>query len=370
MAKKRNGEIELLRMFFTIAVLLLHSNYVSNGEDMPYFYGGWLGVEFFFIVSGYLMAAYEDCLPPDKRKIGSQTWRFIAKKATRLYPYLIFATITQFIGWSIHTESGLFSVGKIKLAITALLNLIFPYSLGFKDFFYVGFSWYLSAMIYAMFILFPLLRINRNAFVGIIAPLVTVFGLGFYSFHYSNLGYVNQANFILSNGLIRGLAEISLGCICYSASKKMRNIMFTKMGGYILSFIEISCMFVVAARIIFLRNVGSVDFVVLALIAIVATISFSGKSKTAFEISGKLANFSGNFSLALYLNSNCWSYLTARLWPSMSYWNATFIYILMSVSAALLCMFVCWGIKKMWIINKNIIFEKIIVNNKNVKEEA
>ena len=58
MNKKRNGFIDIMKLVFCLGVILNHLNTVSvsfqmNTIVMRY---GFLGVEFFFIVSGYLMA--------------------------------------------------------------------------------------------------------------------------------------------------------------------------------------------------------------------------------------------------------------------------------------------------------------------------
>ena len=54
--KKRNGKIDLLRFLFAVIVLIYHSRYVV-GDEKSLFLGGSFAVEFFFLVSGYLMMA-------------------------------------------------------------------------------------------------------------------------------------------------------------------------------------------------------------------------------------------------------------------------------------------------------------------------
>lgn len=55
--KKRNGSIELYRFLFALVIMVRHIKplFVSNGYNRLFGRGA-LGVEFFFIVSGYLMA--------------------------------------------------------------------------------------------------------------------------------------------------------------------------------------------------------------------------------------------------------------------------------------------------------------------------
>lgn len=99
---------------------------------------------------------------------------------------------------------------------------------------------------------------------------------------------------------------------------------------------------------IFFQEDGVLDYIIFFLMAIVVTIAFSGQSLLAFQISGRWASLSGKFNLALYLNSNCWSYMTARAWPEMSYLKATIVYLCMTLVSALVCMGICGGLQKLW----------------------
>ena len=53
--KKRNGEIDILRAFFAIIILIYHSHIIYL-KSANCFIRGYLGVEFFFLVSGYYLA--------------------------------------------------------------------------------------------------------------------------------------------------------------------------------------------------------------------------------------------------------------------------------------------------------------------------
>ena len=82
MPQKRNGFIDIMKMIFCMGVILNHLNTVSissqmNSIVMRY---GFLGVEFFFIVSGYLMAKNAARTFNHTVDIGPTTWNFLLHK--------------------------------------------------------------------------------------------------------------------------------------------------------------------------------------------------------------------------------------------------------------------------------------------------
>ena len=58
MTGKRNGEIDAFRFVFAIVIFLFHFGvFLQNSALKNVFKFGNIGVEFFFLVSGYLLAA-------------------------------------------------------------------------------------------------------------------------------------------------------------------------------------------------------------------------------------------------------------------------------------------------------------------------
>ena len=62
---RKNGRVEFLRFIFALAILFFHIHKSFAGDDvielgntgLNFFARGYIGVEFFFLVSGYLLAA-------------------------------------------------------------------------------------------------------------------------------------------------------------------------------------------------------------------------------------------------------------------------------------------------------------------------
>ena len=54
--KKHNGIISLWKFIFSLVIMIYHAKIFFPEENIPIFRGGYIGVEFFFLVSGFFLA--------------------------------------------------------------------------------------------------------------------------------------------------------------------------------------------------------------------------------------------------------------------------------------------------------------------------
>ena len=110
--KKRNGKIEFLRFLFAVIIVLHHSRYLVSDEKCI-FLGGSLAVEFFFIVSGYLMMATIEkkrLTNSSVLMLGNETLQFILKKVKSVYPDVLIAWIIACVFISYVKDNSFFEV--------------------------------------------------------------------------------------------------------------------------------------------------------------------------------------------------------------------------------------------------------------------
>ncbi|MBQ9861374.1 MAG: acyltransferase [Clostridia bacterium] len=82
---KSVGEMEFLRFVFSIIIVLHHSrNFVGNKSSL--FLNGAFAVEFFFILSGFLMMKSIRKIQTDSQNLGAETARFIKRNICRYVP--------------------------------------------------------------------------------------------------------------------------------------------------------------------------------------------------------------------------------------------------------------------------------------------
>ena len=85
---RKNGKIDFLKFIFAIVIVLHHGSQKVLGLKAGYFIGGSLAVEFFFIVSGYLLMASISRMSERTLPVGVETSQFLLRKFKGFYPEL------------------------------------------------------------------------------------------------------------------------------------------------------------------------------------------------------------------------------------------------------------------------------------------
>lgn len=202
--EKKNGEIELFRFIFACCVLCYHLYF-------DYFKSGWIGVEFFFIVSGILLARSISKQNISKSDAPDFYFNFIKNKILVFYPYYFTIQVFYLIYVIIINDFTRIEVIKKCLAIIPNLLLIEYSGLSSVGMYYFG-SWFLSCLILSLCILLPLLLKNYKWSANIAFPLIGIFGLGFIYKNYGTIFVIDQRIFdTIYAGILRGISEIAIG---------------------------------------------------------------------------------------------------------------------------------------------------------------
>lgn len=312
---KRNQWVDLIGVFFSLGIFLTHLNSLAQPQEQvnQIYCFGFLGVEFFFVLSGYLMAnsASKNMLD-ESVSIEKKTISFLWKKYKRILPYYAVAWCIGFVVEHASQAISWKQVAKDAIqSIPAFMNLAMA---GYPVYQAINSAWYISAMLLSMLLLYPMLLLWKKRFSLIIAPIIVVGMYGFLFRKYGNLAVINQlAGDFIYAGLLRGLAGISLGCICYEGARLLAGKALTAIGKKALT-----CLEVLGYTIIFISmNTQALmrpDFYVVALLVPTIMLSFSGQSHTSsFHVSR--INLE-EISLSIFLADYPARVLTQKLLPS------------------------------------------------------
>ena len=267
--KKQNYELSLFKFIFSIIIVLYHSHrFFSN--DTTYILGsGWSGTEFFFIVSGYLMAV--SSRKYSEKPLGASTFDFIMKKIKSIYPFYIIAFLLTFAvrQFAFSLKRDLYIFEDFLISINEML-LLQDSGITFKRI-YNGPTWYISAMIIAMMVLFPLLLKFKEWYTNIGGLTISVF---IYAYIAQNVYSVNNAVTwlnITTVGILRAIAALSLGAFLYGLVNRIkeRNFAFTKSGKTLMLLSELGAFILLIWIMQNLRSLNGkyqFDFIMIILI--------------------------------------------------------------------------------------------------------
>ncbi|GAA0077153.1 hypothetical protein UT300005_15310 [Clostridium sp. CTA-5] len=210
MQLEKNKYIQFWRFIFTITVVLFH---ISNSTALiyPQFFKGYLVVDFFFILSGYLlMNTFNkiDC----RGNIWNQAVRIIKKKIFNFMP-LWYITLFIVFFYRVHIYNSIYTKQQITEYIGGvvpeffMLNGIFTVQLHAN-----GPSWYISILLISSFLILILWAIMSKYKLNyyIASLMIGSFGVILINKHLVGSGLNNLLNgisFMLLGGAIRRFVE-------------------------------------------------------------------------------------------------------------------------------------------------------------------
>lgn len=289
--------------------MLYHSYHTfptGNGytDSIRIFPDGYLGVEFFFLVSGALLLlsaqkARQNVQSIDAGMLGKATAGFMQKKISRIFSVYWAAYLFGFFCKHIvQTNKGSTVLTDLIYSVwdwLLLSNVKITGAIG-----WVGGNWYISAMLLGMLFLYPLALRYKEMFVVVLAPIFFILFLGHYSQEYGNLAVSDEWNGLVKDGTFRAIGVMSLGCISYACSQELKKLNFSERGEFCLAILEVT-LFLSVLVLLHNHSRDKADFIILLLLFLLVTLLFSEKSGLN-RFYGKF-NFlwCRKFTLCLYL---------------------------------------------------------------------
>lgn len=298
--KNRNYEIDFWKFIFSICIVIYHAwQFQYPGETIIFRYGNLL-VDFFFVVSGFLMVLkiYNKKKPLN---IGKDTWNFIIYKLKPIYKYILLAFIFGLVLKIIFLPHNIFYYSNsifevLQIQMWGILNTNQLYQTVNSA------AWYISAMLFVFLIIYPLAVKYKKTFTTLIAP-ISIFVLCFYIT--ANDIYIYDpftiTNFI-PNGLIRAFLSMNIGCTIYELVLLLKKIKFNTFSKILFTFFEV---LIIIMTFIFAQN-GFLNFSNLIIpfaFGIFVLIIFSENSYIGKLFTNKVWQFFSKFGFVMYLNN-------------------------------------------------------------------
>ena len=329
--KRRVGTIDFFKFVFSIIIVLYHAGGFYNTADEGICVSGFISVEFFFMVSGYLLT-----LKASRYKGGNlfdANLDMLKGKLLSIFPYMLLAVLAS----NAFAMISAWSTEKLSYNLLFSLPELFDLQmLGFPLFAATGVSWYLSVLFFVSFLIYPLLCRRRELFTKYIAPLTAVWVLGYIAI---TSGYLNDPGEWWGSffkGMLRGYADIALGCLCFEITRWLDSEERSGSGGVLWPLLEVVSYAGVIAYAVFHGASDAHDFFMIPLVMLAVSISFSRRSILAKLFTGSVFNWLGVFSLSIYLNHFFVRENLPRILPNLNKYQLLPIYLAIVVALSLI----------------------------------
>lgn len=292
---ERNREIDWYRLIFAIIVVFVHSHGLRVPDPTRYpFCGGYLAVEFFFMLTGHFAAKKADGAGyGEQAAYKAITWT--GKKFLRLYQYVVPAVILHYLLSSWLQKLSAFETAK-QLLYGVFEMLLLPAS-GIYETFLVLPLWYLSALLFTLPLFYYAVMRLKDIFFPLVAPFTIFLIYGYFSVTYGHLDIWSVWTGAFSLSLLRAWAGLCLGGLCYLLAERLKRIPFSKAGLILLQGIKVLC---ITGTLFYMltRYRRRLDFLCVGMLFIALVITFSQEQKSR----NNCGDFLSEFSLALYVS--------------------------------------------------------------------
>ena len=177
MNKKKNQGIELLRFVFAIAVIFHHGfqTFYDSKQKLFLFRNGWIGVEFFFLVSGLLMASHV-LRRSEKDGIAEKTSVYMLGRYRAVFLPHLCCFLLLFVEHVVFDRLSM--VGCLIDLLKALPEMLLVHMSGLQLIRINMNDWYLSSLLLCSMAIYPLLRKMKRAYTTVAAPLLSLVTYG------------------------------------------------------------------------------------------------------------------------------------------------------------------------------------------------
>lgn len=306
----RHSSLDFIKFFMAIVIVVYHYGII--------FWGGYLVVECFFMISGFLMmnSVYRAKARGDER--ADSTFRFVLHKYKAIFLPLLFAALMSFVFYTGIAYKMTFAEAMRKLPY--LVFEIFPLQVaGFTAYYVTGVSWYLAAMLLSMAILHPIAKRNPDSFCYTVAPLVAIFCYGWLCINFQQLDRGSAWIMgIINSGMLRGLAGISAGCLLYALTQRREGtaVRQSMLSRSLYTVAELA-LWVSISYTILTKELShtTMDFVVVAAFFAALYIALGQKSLFALFINRKWSGVLSTCSTYMFINHSAWNRCIKKFFP-------------------------------------------------------
>lgn len=274
MQKKQNS-IVLWRIIFTYVVAIYHFDVAYAISNQLGIRSAWyIAVEFFFIVSGYLLYSNLDKLS----KTCDSGLAYLRVRFCKLYPYYLGSFILCLLLYAYLTGERV-----IDLLVTHVFEAFAMQGIGLNvGWVYVNdTAWYISVVLIAGFLIYHCLVKWKDTFVKFVAPIIVMAAFSYFFRFRGNINAVLEAEgLFLSHGLLRGLSGMCLGIFAAEGNAWLQR---EKRDGWWMRLLGVmGFLFVIVGSVKY--GISEMDFLFAVVLAVAVAIGFLPSEAKIFRM--------------------------------------------------------------------------------------
>ena len=279
--EQKNNALEFYRLLFTIVIIIHHSQYFVG--KLSWLKNGYICVEFFFILSGYLL--YKSF----SKEENHSTLNYLRKRIQRLWPEYAVAALLAILANAIILKN--FNLTK------AINELLMVQNTGlFRLGGYNYPCWYIPVMFACGAFIYSILSLWKKQYIRFFAPLIILIGYTYINGLDRGLEAFGYTSFF-SNMMVRGMCEMSIGVLIGVLVEKD---LFTNTNPFACTIIEITS---IAFVVIGITTDIVADMVTIVAFSVLVAITIVNKGYISSKVlSSGLWNVCGKYTYAAYLN--------------------------------------------------------------------
>lgn len=289
----KNNSIPFWRLIFTLLIAVFHFLRLYGMNT-----GWYIGVEFFFITSGFLLIY--TCEKNQSKNVPDSPWTYTKRRICRLYPMYLFCFIINFGFYStvLYPTTGM----KLQALLTSIYEVIGIQMIGLdQTIFFNNVAWYVSALLITGYFIYYMVLNHKKFYIQVICPLSVLFIYSFYYREYSGLEmWGTTKGFLQHDALLRAFAGMNLGILSYQLCNKIKKLNLSKLGEIALDIAEIVLFTFIIIYTAIVHNTNN-DYAMVIFMSVGIALSFGHRHCTVI-FNNKVINALSNLTYAMYLN--------------------------------------------------------------------
>ena len=305
LAKKKNNRIasvEFWRFLFTVLVCLYHLEiYYTSGKIFP---SGTSAVEFFFVLSGFLIALSaghwfeKNPEPLNSKEAAARATQFVWKKIKAIFPVLLITLILHIAvnGGGYFRKSWLDAALNSEWDLLFLVGTPFGYNNGGCP---IVPLWFLTALFIAGYVYNYMLYRNYH-FTLFIAPLIGVLLYSFFTLNSSLvLDFYAKMGFMTA-GTVKAFAEMGLGIAIFHLYDHLNKKKLKPLWEIVLTLLMLFAIYRYFALTV-KASANMDNFRRIVYIMIIILLSFLNKDLITSVLNHGVSRFLGSISMTMYV---------------------------------------------------------------------